>query len=90
MLPKAPIAVQPREMYEAEAIQRFIEGLKLAESCARDMHQKQPKRGWDDVAKALNHMRLQGHKLFHARGLTRQALLQHTDQIAFESATKKA
>lgn len=85
---KAPVRVSPREMFEGECMKRFVDGLKLAESCARELMALQPKRGWDDVEKALHQMRVQGHKLAHTKSLSRQALLAHTDQIANQSGVK--
>lgn len=79
---KVPIDCQPRDMFEGEATQRFIEGLKLAASCSKEMQALQPKRGWGKVTEALNHLISNGYKLSRTRALTRQALLQDTDRIA--------
>lgn len=75
------IEVNPRDIYEKEIIERFIEGLKLAVSCSKEMQEIQPKRGWGDVTNQLNGMVMLGHKLARAKGITRQALLAHADQI---------
>lgn len=72
----------PRDMFEKESIQRFIDGLKLAASCARELNQLAPKKGWGKVAEQLSHLCALGYKLSRARGLSRGDLLQRTDRIA--------
>lgn len=77
----------PREMYEKESIQRFLEGLKLSSSCAKELHAIQPKRGWNAVHTTLENLFLMGSKLSKAKALTRQDLLQRTDRIAASMGT---
>lgn len=86
---KAPIDSTPRDMFEKESLQRFMDGLKLASSCAREMIQLQPKNGWGKVHEALNHLIASGYKLAHTKSLTRQALLQGTDEIMAKDAQQR-
>lgn len=87
---RKPVAVVPRDMTEGESLKRFLEGLKLASSCAAEMRSIQPKRGWGQIHEALNHMLAQGYKLARARGQTRQKLLQGTDEVQRKMDTSAA
>ena len=65
----------PREMFERDCILRFVEGLKLAISCAKELEAIQPKMGWKEVAIGLEGMIVTGKKLAASRPVTRGALL---------------
>jgi hypothetical protein len=68
-------------MFEAESLQRFIEGLKLSISCSREMQRHEPKAGWKGVTEGLQALLVSGTKLAHTKALTRQALLADADRI---------
>ena len=78
---KRPVAVEPREMYRNESLQRIIEGLKLSASCAKEMNVLDPKNGWGQISVELYAMVQACHKLGRTRALTRQDLLQRTERI---------
>lgn len=84
---KRPVEVIAHDMYEKESFERFIEGLKLAASAAKEMVPLQPKMGWGKAAEQLYHLIASGRKLAQAKSLTRQALLQHTDEVAYKIGT---
>ncbi len=72
---------KPVEMYERESFQRLIEGLKVARSCAMEMHLREPEQKWDECAKALKSLMIGSRKLMHTEALTRQALLADAARI---------
>ena len=78
---RAPIAVTPRDMYRDESLQRILEGLKCAASCAKELNALDPKQGWGKVSEHLYAMVAGCHKLSRTRGLTRQDLLSRTERI---------
>ncbi len=78
---RAPVAVEPREMWRDESLQRFVEGLKLAASCAKELNGVDPKQGWGKVADMLLQMVVNGRKLSRVRGLTRQEVLARSGRI---------
>jgi hypothetical protein len=67
---------QPREMYEAETIERFKEGLLLSISCCKEMNQNEPNKGWYQIGEQLMALRLNGIKQSQRKAITRGALLQ--------------
>lgn len=70
-----PIDCQPRDMFEKESIERFIEGLRVSISCSREMQFIEPKMGWDKVTEGLVGLLVSGKKLAKAKAVTRQQLL---------------
>lgn len=76
----------PKDMQEKELMERFLDGLKLASSCAKEMRGYQPKHGWDIVEKQFNQMHYLGKKLLNARGQTRQKLLAGVDEVSYSIA----
>lgn len=71
----------PKDMWEKDSLKRFIEGLKLAVSCASEMHALEPKAGWNDVANNLRALLASGKRLAHTKAMTRQALLADAARI---------
>jgi len=58
------------EMTLQQTRERFTEGLKRAESCAREMYALQQLAHWKLIADSLLGMRIQGEKMIHAKALT--------------------
>lgn len=79
---RTPVAIESRDMFRDESLQRFIEGLKLAASCAKEMNALAPKQGWGKVSEQLNYMIASGYKLARARPMSRGDLLLGVDEIA--------
>ena len=71
----------PRDMYERESLQRFVEGLRLAVSCTRELQALEPKMGWGKVTEGLQNLLISGRKLAQAKALTRGALLADAARI---------
>lgn len=78
---KAPVEVIPRDMFRDESLQRILEGLKCAASCAKELNGLDPKQGWGQVSEQLYAMTANCYKLARRRGLTRQDLLARTERI---------
>jgi len=58
-------------MSERESIEAFIEGAKKAASCAREMAKEYSDPEWEDTAKMLDGMRVNGVQLSGMRGMSR-------------------
>lgn len=78
---KSPIEVTPREMFRDESLQRVLEGLKCAASCAKELNELDPKQGWGQVSEQLYAMVANCYKLARTRGITRQELLARAERI---------
>lgn len=78
---KKAIDSTPRDMHEAESIERLIEGLKVAASCAKEMTALEPENGWGKVAEGLVHLGVSCRKLAKQKAVTRGQLLLDADQV---------
>jgi hypothetical protein len=58
-------------MTERESIEAFVEGAKKAASCAREMAAEFDDKDWEDTARMLDGMRVNGVKLSQMRGMSR-------------------
>lgn len=59
------------EMTERESIEAFIEGAKKAASSAREMAITFDDKEWEDTARMLDGMRVNGVQLSQMRGMSR-------------------
>lgn len=60
------------EMTELEAFERFEQGMKKAEACARQLAEAQKSRVYNQVAFGLEKLRITGTGYFRGRQLARQ------------------
>jgi len=64
-----------------ESIERVIEGLKKAASCARQLGRAQKKASWGQLAHSLDALRDTAQKLYDSKPLTYQQQLQVIDRM---------
>lgn len=68
------------DMHETETIERFVEGMKKAAACSRQLAAAQKNDGWLKLATVMDGIRVNGVKLFNGRALNRQDTLTMLDQ----------
>lgn len=66
-------------MLEIETIERFVEGLKIAASRARELGVAQKSKSWISIAESLDGIRIKGYAFHRANALTRQQALRMID-----------
>jgi hypothetical protein len=66
-------------MEEKETIERFVQGLQLAASRARELGVAQKNNAWVQIANSLDGIRTKGVAFHRATALTRQQTLRMID-----------
>lgn len=75
------------DLTKKESMERFIEGLKISASCARECAQGTGNMAWLDVARHLDNIRKTGEQLEMMKALTFMERESHIERIQRQQHT---